>query len=212
MPLPRDRLAGRLAGGTGQGVSSPGVRGSLPPEKALERLLVGTNLSYRKLGNNNVVLEKRSTSGTLNLQQVTISATRQAQSVNSVPSTVTVQTREELDRNNVNTIKELVRYEPGVAVGGTGSAAVSAATTFAASTVTASSPRSTASKYRTASSTARTPRPSATTSTRKSSSASKSSAVRPRCSTAATPSAAPSATSPSTRTTSSSPARTSVPG
>jgi hemoglobin/transferrin/lactoferrin receptor protein len=43
----------------GQGVSSPGVRGSLPPEKALERLLVGTNLSYRKLGNNNIVLEKR---------------------------------------------------------------------------------------------------------------------------------------------------------
>jgi len=103
-----------------EGVASPGVRGSLPPEKALDRLLVGTNLSYRKLGNNNVVLEKRSNSATLNLQQVTISATRQEQDVNSVPSTVTVHTREELDRNNVNTIKELVRYEPGVAAGGTG--------------------------------------------------------------------------------------------
>ena len=103
-----------------EGVASPGVRGSLPPEKALDRLLVGTDLSYRKLGNNNIVLEKRGNSGTLNLQQVTISATRQAQDVNSVPSTVTVHTREELDRNNVNTIKELVRYEPGVAVGGTG--------------------------------------------------------------------------------------------
>ena len=43
----------------GQGVSSPGVHGALSPEKALERLLVGTNLSYRKLGNNNIVLEKR---------------------------------------------------------------------------------------------------------------------------------------------------------
>ncbi|MEX3773453.1 TonB-dependent receptor [Pseudomonas sp. MYb118] len=103
-----------------QGVSSPGVRGSLPPEKALERLLVGTNLSYRKLGNNNIVLERRTSAGTLNLQQVTISATRNEQSVNSVPSTVTVHTREELDRNNVNTIKDLVRYEPGVSVGGTG--------------------------------------------------------------------------------------------
>jgi hemoglobin/transferrin/lactoferrin receptor protein len=40
-----------------EGVASPGVRGSLPPEKALDRLLVGTNLSYRKLGNNNIVLE-----------------------------------------------------------------------------------------------------------------------------------------------------------
>ncbi|MBD9614992.1 TonB-dependent hemoglobin/transferrin/lactoferrin family receptor [Pseudomonas sp. PDM02] len=104
----------------GQGVASPGVRGSLSPEKALDRLLVGTNLSYRKLGNNNIVLEKRPNSGALNLQQVTISATRQEQTVESVPGTVTVHTREELDRNNVNTIKNLVRYEPGVSVGGAG--------------------------------------------------------------------------------------------
>ncbi|VVM87012.1 Hemin receptor [Pseudomonas fluorescens] len=103
-----------------QGVASPGVRGSLPAEKALDRLLVGTNLSYRKLGNSNIVLEKRAGSGALNLQQVTISATRQEQSVESVPGTVTVHTRDELDRNNVNTIKNLVRYEPGVSVGGAG--------------------------------------------------------------------------------------------
>ncbi len=103
-----------------EGVASPGVRGSLPPEKALDRLLVGTNLSYRKLGTNNIVLEKRSNSSALNLDQVTISATRQEQSIDSVPSTVTVHTREELDRNNVNNIKDLVHYEPGVSVGGAG--------------------------------------------------------------------------------------------
>ncbi|MCW8275444.1 TonB-dependent hemoglobin/transferrin/lactoferrin family receptor [Pseudomonas sp. PCH199] len=106
-----------------QGMDSPGVRGSLSPEKALDRLLVGTNLSYRKLGTNNIILEPRNNPGALNLQQVTISATRQEQDVNSVPSTVTVHTREELDRNNVNTIKDLVRYEPGVSVGGTGTRA-----------------------------------------------------------------------------------------
>ena len=104
-----------------QDVSSPGVRGSLSAEKALDRLLTGTNLGYRKLSNNNIVLEKRSgTSGTLALQQMTISATRQEQDVNSVPSTVTVQDRQDLDRRNVNTIQELVRYEPGVSVGGAG--------------------------------------------------------------------------------------------
>ncbi|WP_350647627.1 TonB-dependent receptor [Pseudomonas sp. HY13-MNA-CIBAN-0226] len=103
-----------------QGVASPGVRGSLRPETALDRLLVGTNLSYRKLGNNNIVLALRNNTGALNLQQVTISATRQEQDVSSVPSTVTVHTREELDRNNINSIKDLVRYEPGVSVGGTG--------------------------------------------------------------------------------------------
>ncbi|MGY2854261.1 hemoglobin/transferrin/lactoferrin receptor protein [Pseudomonas tolaasii] len=110
----------------GQGVSSPGVRGALTPEKALDRLLVGTNLSYRKLGNNNIVLEKRAAGSTVNLQQVTISATRTEQDVNSVPSTVTVHDRQELDRDNVNTIRELVRYEPNVSVGGAGTRASNA--------------------------------------------------------------------------------------
>nr|BFE90925.1 hypothetical protein GCM10020185_14610 [Pseudomonas brassicacearum subsp. brassicacearum] len=54
------------------------------------------------------------------MQQVTISATRQEQDITSVPSTVTVHDRQELDRNNVNTLKDLVRYEPGVSVGGAG--------------------------------------------------------------------------------------------
>ena len=51
---------------------------------------------------------------------MTVSATRSAQDVSQVPSTVSVQTREQLDRQNVNDIKELVRYEPGVSVGGVG--------------------------------------------------------------------------------------------
>ncbi|WP_339425039.1 TonB-dependent receptor [Pseudomonas proteolytica] len=104
----------------GQGVYSPGARGSLTPEKALDRLLVGTNLNYRKLGNNNIVLEKRTAGSAITLQQMTISATRTEQAVDSVPSTVSVHEREELDRQNVNTIRELVRYEPGVSVGGAG--------------------------------------------------------------------------------------------
>lgn len=106
-----------------QGMDSPGVRGSLSPEKALDQLLAGTHLSYRKLSSNNIILEPRNNPGALNLEQVTISATRQEQDINSVPSTVTVQTREDLDRNNVNNIKDLVRYEPGVSVGGTGTRA-----------------------------------------------------------------------------------------
>jgi hemoglobin/transferrin/lactoferrin receptor protein len=107
----------------GQGVSSPGVRGALSPEKALERLLVGTNLSYRKLGNSSIALEKRAAGSALNLQQLTISATRNEQDVNSVPNTVSVHEREALDRQNVNTLRELVRYEPGVSVGGAGTRA-----------------------------------------------------------------------------------------
>lgn len=54
------------------------------------------------------------------LEPTTISATRQEREVKSVPSTVSVQERDELDRQNVNGIRDLVRYEPGVSVGGAG--------------------------------------------------------------------------------------------
>ena len=108
-----------VSGELAQGVNSPGIDGAVSPEKALQRLLAGTPLEFRNLGNNNVVLEKR-VAGVVALEQVTVSATRQEQSVNSVPSTVTVHDRAELDRQNVNTIRDLVRYEPGVSVGGAG--------------------------------------------------------------------------------------------
>ncbi|WP_054885989.1 TonB-dependent receptor [Pseudomonas sp. NBRC 111130] len=103
-----------------EGVASPGVQGALPAEAALKRLLQGTGLSLRKISNGNVVLERQTAGNVIALQQMTVSATRNAQDVSQVPSTVTVQTREQLDRQNVNNIQELVRYEPGVSVGGTG--------------------------------------------------------------------------------------------
>lgn len=102
-----------------QGVSSPGVKGALTPDKALERLLLGTGLNYRKLGNNSIVLERSSTA-VVALQEITVSATRQAEDIARVPGIVTVQTRQTLDRQNVNSIRDIVREEPGVSVGGAG--------------------------------------------------------------------------------------------
>jgi len=195
-----------------EGVASPGVNGSLPPEQALERLLTGTNLSYRKLGNNSIVLEKRSTGNVVNLQQMTISATRQEQDISGVPSTVSVHDRQALDRNNVNTLKDLVRYEPGVSVGGAGQRGgisgynirgIDGNRILTQVDGVAIPDGFFNGPY------AKTQRNYVD---RKSSSAWKSSAVRRRCSMAAMPSAAPSATSPWNRTTSSSLARTSAPG
>lgn len=71
------------------------------------------------MDNDNVVLEKPA-AAVVALPQMTVSATRQEQAVNSVPSTVTVHDRADLDRQNVNNIRDLVRYEPGVSVGGAG--------------------------------------------------------------------------------------------
>nr|WP_314489017.1 TonB-dependent receptor [uncultured Pseudomonas sp.] len=105
-----------------QGVVSSGVRDSLPAQAALERLLQGTGLTYRTLGHGNVVIERQALGqrNAIALRQLTVSATRNAQDVNQVPSTVSVQTREQLDRQNVNSIADLARYEPGVSVSGIG--------------------------------------------------------------------------------------------
>ncbi|WP_296264712.1 TonB-dependent receptor [Pseudomonas sp. UBA6562] len=105
-----------------QGVVSSGVRDSLPAQAALERLLQGTGLTYRTVGHGNVVIERQALGqrNAIALRQLTVSATRNAQDVNQVPSTVSVQTREQLDRQNVNSIADLARYEPGVSVSGIG--------------------------------------------------------------------------------------------
>ena len=50
------------------------------------------------------------------LDTVTVSATRTARALDEVPNTVTVMTREDLDRQLARDIKDLVRYEPGVSV------------------------------------------------------------------------------------------------
>ncbi|MCQ9423775.1 TonB-dependent hemoglobin/transferrin/lactoferrin family receptor [Pseudomonas sp. LJDD11] len=101
-------------------VTTAGVQGSLAPEQALERLLAGSALGYRTISPQNVVLQRRANGSVLALDQTTISATRQSQDISTVSSTVSVHTREQLDRQNVNNIRDLVRYEPGVSVGGAG--------------------------------------------------------------------------------------------
>ncbi|KES21275.1 MULTISPECIES: TonB-dependent receptor [unclassified Pseudomonas] len=102
------------------GVTSPGVSGRLGAEQALKRLLAGSGLDYRQVSERNVVLFRGPGARAIELQPQTVTATRQAQNVNEVPNTVSVRSRTDLDRNNVNSIKDLVRDEPGVSVGGTG--------------------------------------------------------------------------------------------
>ncbi|MDZ4386982.1 MAG: TonB-dependent hemoglobin/transferrin/lactoferrin family receptor [Moraxellaceae bacterium] len=52
---------------------------------------------------------------------ITVTATKQAQTLDEVPATVSVQTEQDIDRGNINRIVDLTRYEPGVSVSGTGS-------------------------------------------------------------------------------------------
>ncbi|AWY39898.1 TonB-dependent hemoglobin/transferrin/lactoferrin family receptor [Pseudomonas putida] len=52
---------------------------------------------------------------------VSVTATRTEQTLLQVPSTVSVHTEREIDQHNDKDLKDLVRYEPGVSVEGTGS-------------------------------------------------------------------------------------------
>lgn len=52
---------------------------------------------------------------------VTVTATRNEQTLDQVPSTVSVVGERQIDQQNINDIKDLVRYEPGVSVSGSGS-------------------------------------------------------------------------------------------
>lgn len=101
-------------------VTSPGVSGTLTAEQALRQLLSGSGLDFVQVGPRNVVLQAAPQRAALELQQQTISATLHARDLDAVPVTVSVKDRIDLDRNNINDIKELVRNEPGVSVGGAG--------------------------------------------------------------------------------------------
>lgn len=51
---------------------------------------------------------------------ITVTATRTEQTLDQVPNTVSVQSEREIDQKNVKNIQDLVRYEPGVSVSGSG--------------------------------------------------------------------------------------------
>ena len=52
---------------------------------------------------------------------VTVTATRNEQSIGSVPSTVSVVDARQIDQQQIKNSKDLIRYEPGVSVSGSGS-------------------------------------------------------------------------------------------
>ncbi|MDO9624464.1 MAG: TonB-dependent receptor plug domain-containing protein [Pseudomonas sp.] len=52
---------------------------------------------------------------------LTVTATRSEQTLDQVPSTVSVIGERQIDQQNINDIRDLVRFEPGVSVSGTGS-------------------------------------------------------------------------------------------
>lgn len=76
-----------------QGLQTKGVQGTYTPEEALDILLSGTGLDYRFTAANTVTLKK-----IVALGQVVVSATRKETHVSELTRSVTVVTREEIDK------------------------------------------------------------------------------------------------------------------
>ncbi len=82
-------------------------------------------MSHRSLGSSLALLAFAPAAAfaePMQLPSTTISATRTQASVDDVPASVSVIERQALDQRNVNSIKDLVRDQPGVSVSGTGHA------------------------------------------------------------------------------------------
>ncbi len=129
-----------------QGLSSPGVVGRMTAQQALTRLLAGTGLTYRLLGNV-VTLVKASANITLGPVRVggtvahqdptgpgvgyvaenTMSATKTNTSIMEIPNSIHVVTKQLIIDQQPQTIAQALRYVPGIYAESLGTGDVGAA-------------------------------------------------------------------------------------
>lgn len=124
-----------------QGLSTPGVQGSFTVEEALRRLLAGTGLIFSMPSGATIVLQKpaqtgaagavqldpisvegqpqKSTDGTIGFVATRSAAgTKTNTPILDIPQSVSVVTREQMERRQTQTVDEALRYSPGVSVSG----------------------------------------------------------------------------------------------
>lgn len=106
------------------GKTAPAVSGSMTLEGALGQLLSGSGLAWKLIGGTVSITPSASSDGTLTVTasvsnaaavpQQTLSATKTDTPLIEVPQSVSVITRQQLDRQNVQSVTEALRYVPGV--------------------------------------------------------------------------------------------------
>ncbi len=123
------------------GISTPGVRGAMAPQQALQLLLAGTGFTYSLADKNTVILQKlggpEAADGTINLPPVQVegqaadlqnpygpgvgyvatrseTATKSDTPIIETPQTISVITRKQMDDQNVQSVPQALRYTSGV--------------------------------------------------------------------------------------------------
>lgn len=125
-----------------QGLTAPAVRGELTPEQALQRLLQGSGLTWRR-SDNRITLEPappapRASSPTLPAVRVSAASQRdtatentgsyttsevtlaRGQTLREIPQSVSVVTRQQMDDQNMTSLDDVMRAMPGITTGGLG--------------------------------------------------------------------------------------------
>lgn len=102
------------------GKASPGVKGTLAPQQALQQLLAGTGVTWRLTDAKTVVLEKAAATGAMELGPVMVegrdgTAGRGGGWTEVARTTVT---SKDLERKNPSDIRGVFAGEPGIRVGG----------------------------------------------------------------------------------------------
>ena len=94
-----------------------GVIGTMTVEKALQRLLAGTGLTYRFTTADSITLERivvQPESGPVRLAPVTVTARRTEELLQDVPGSVVVLTDEEIERSNLENTADVALRLPNV--------------------------------------------------------------------------------------------------
>jgi iron complex outermembrane receptor protein len=109
-----------------QSLRSSGVRGRVPPTEALDTLLAGTGLSVRRDGNAVLVFRAAPSTGAQSttstdassgeLNTVTVTAQKRAQSAQDVPIAMTALSARTLEAHRVQGLQDLARLTPGLLV------------------------------------------------------------------------------------------------
>ncbi|MBO3274299.1 TonB-dependent receptor domain-containing protein [Pseudomonas schmalbachii] len=92
--------------------NSPGVRGTMPPEQALQRLLTGTGITFQLTADGDVLLESEPDSAILQLPSVLIKAKRGPENVQRVAGSDYVFDSRELERSQTRGIEGVLRQTP----------------------------------------------------------------------------------------------------
>jgi catecholate siderophore receptor len=110
--------------GTLHNIQSPGVRGTVTANQALERLLAGTGLSHRLSGTNTYAIDVRPVSESVEVRATlpdagagSTTATRTLTPLRDVPQSVTVISRNTIADQSMQGMADVVRYVPGVGMG-----------------------------------------------------------------------------------------------